>query len=139
LPEHSSTISETINRATDAVREALVDQPLDDFMPLVRNHLPKTMADLAFDRLHDRVPAAYIRSAIASSLASKIVYSEGVNFVRSQPEATLSSIAIKYIEMEKEINVLMTGLEGTDMNKEQKEKIMGLLKKGGVRTGLGIF
>ena len=78
LPYFSALISEVINDTTDAVREELTGQPVESFLPLVRSHLPKTIGDIAFDRILDRVPPAYITSAIASSLASKIVYNEGV-------------------------------------------------------------
>jgi len=139
LPYFSALISETINNTTDAVRDELAGQPVEAFLPLVRNHLPKTMADIAFDRITERVPPAYVTSAIASSLASKIVYNEGVNFVKSQPKSQLAELAIKYIEMEKEINGVLEELEGVHMDEDKKRKVIDLIKRGGVRTGLGIF
>ena len=61
------------------------------------------------------------------------------SFVKSQPKDQLASLAIKYIEMEKEVNNLAKELADTEMNEETKRKVIDLIKKGGVRTGLRIF
>ena len=46
----------------------------DELMPLFKDHLPKTLSELAFDRINDRVPEQYIKNAIATCIASKMVY-----------------------------------------------------------------
>jgi glutamate dehydrogenase len=77
LPEVSQIISNSINKTTDALSTALDSLSETDqrsLLPLFRNHLPATVADIGFDRVHDRVPAQYIKNAIASCLASKLVY-----------------------------------------------------------------
>jgi glutamate dehydrogenase len=77
LPEVSQIISNTINKTTDALATALdtlSDADQQSLLPLFRNHLPATMADIGFDRVHERVPAQYIKNAIASCLASRLVY-----------------------------------------------------------------
>ena len=103
-----------------------------------RAHLPKTISDLSFDSIHDRVPAQYIKNAIASCLASKMVYKEGTKFIESQTPEKLATIALKYVEKEKEVAVLMESLAGVDMPQEEKEKIIELLEAGGARTALSL-
>ena len=68
-----------------------------------------------------------------------LLHSLVCSFVKSQPKAQLASLAIKYIEMEKEVNNLAKELADTEMNEETKRKVIDLIKKGGVRTGLRIF
>lgn len=77
LPEVSQFISNSINKTTDALTAALdglSEAEQQTLRPLFRNHLPATMAEIAFDRLDERVPSQYIKNAIASCLASKLVY-----------------------------------------------------------------
>ncbi|GMH98403.1 hypothetical protein TrST_g1809 [Triparma strigata] len=143
LPHFSALISDTINVATDAIREELVKLPpgdLDQLLGLVKTHLPKKMATMAFDRLKTNVPEQYLIAAIASSLASKIVYAEGVNFVKSQPPENLSALALKYLEAEKEVALLENALSGASgLDEGVKEEVLDLLKRGGVRSKLNVF
>ena len=142
LPETSQIISNCINRTTDALAEALdtlSDDAKTELLPLFRAHLPKTLADLSFDQVHVRVPEAYIKNAIASCLASKLVYKEGTKFIDSLPRKDLANIALKYVKKESEVAKLIEELQATEMCEEEKEKIVKLLEAGGARTALGAF
>jgi glutamate dehydrogenase len=99
-----------------------------------RAHLPAKIADIAFDRVYDRVPLQYIKNAIASSVASKLVYREGTKFVQFVDEKALASTALKYLEKEKEVTSLRNILEETNMPESEKHKILELLEAGGART-----
>jgi len=139
LPEVSKIISNSINAATDALSTALdtlSDEDLEQLLPLFRAHLPKTLADLAFDDVHDKVPDQYIKNAISSSLASKMVYKEGTKFIDAQPKDKLADVALRYIRKEKEVTVLMDSLRDVDMPDGKKEEILRLLDGGGARTAL---
>ena len=106
LPEMSQVISDTINTATDALSialDTLTEQERESLLPLFRAHLPKTMADLGFHNVHERVPDAYVKNAIASCLASKLVYKEGTMFISCLPKMQLASMALKYLEKEREV------------------------------------
>lgn len=46
-------------------------------LPLFREHLPAKLADLAFDRVPTTLPPQYLRNAMASCLACRVVYTEG--------------------------------------------------------------
>mmetsp|Transcript_22373 Transcript_22373/g.44680 ORF Transcript_22373/g.44680 Transcript_22373/m.44680 type:complete len:1066 (+) Transcript_22373:35-3232(+) len=143
LPHFSALISDTINTATDAIREEvdkLSPEERSKLLGLVKNHLPKKMAEMAFDRLETNVPPQYLVAAIASSLASKIVYSEGVNFVKSQPPENLSKIALRFIEAEVEVASLEKSLGGAQgMDSADKDKAIDLIRRGGVRSLLDVF
>jgi glutamate dehydrogenase len=139
LPEVSKIISDSINAATDALSTALdtlTDEDLEQLLPLFRAHLPKTIADLAFDKVRHSVPEQYIKNAISSCLASKMVYKEGTKFIEAQPQEKLADIALKYIRKEKEVAILMESLQQIEMTREKKEEILNLLDAGGARTAL---
>ncbi|CAM9635203.1 unnamed protein product, partial [Phaeothamnion confervicola] len=150
LPWFSEKISNSINRLTDATLAALDGSPPEDYetllLPLVRRHLPRTLADLAFDRVAERMPAQYLRNAMASCLASHIVYTEGVPFIESQPADRLSELAFEYVRREAEVTALATAVEAAGaaggaagLDEAQRADIAALLRKGGVRTRLGVF
>ena len=67
-----------------------------------------------------------------------MVYKEGTKFIESQTPEKLATIALKYVEKEKEVAVLMESLAGVDMPQEEKEKIIELLEAGGARTALSL-
>lgn len=142
LPEISQIISNSINAATDALAEALDALPekdLEELLPLFRAHLPKTISDLAFDRVHETVPDQYIKNAIASSLAAKMVYKEGTKFISALAKGKLAATALRYREKEKEVNLLLSKLKEANMPEEEKEAIIKLLDAGGARTALGVY
>jgi len=139
LPKVSQIISECINVTTDALSAALDTLPKEDveaLMPLFRAHLPRTIADMSFDKVHERVPDQYIKNAIASCLASKMVYKEGTKFISSQPKKNLAAMALKYIKKEKEVTALMETVEQAAIPDEKKERILRILEQGGARTAL---
>jgi glutamate dehydrogenase len=141
LPEVSQVISDSINAVTDALAASLdnlSDNELEELLPLFRAHLPKTMADLSFEHVRERVPDQYIKNAIASTLASKLVYKEGTKFIQAQAKHKLAKMALTYIQKEKEIAKLMEALDGADLPADEKEKIRLLLEAGGARTALSM-
>jgi len=141
LPEVSQRISHAINSATDALSAALETLcPGDQYelISLFHSHLPKTLASLGFDKVRERVPQQYIKNAIASTLASKIVYKEGTRFIIALPEDKLAETSLRYIQQEKEVIELIETLKKTEMPLEEKSKILTLLKAGGARTALSL-
>ena len=102
LPYFSERISNAINKAKDALGDALNDLQIDDplfqeLMPLFKEHLPKKLVEMAGDRIEQRIPVQYIRNAFAASLASKMVYREGIHFVESQPIDKLAERAFRFV------------------------------------------
>ena len=142
LPYHSKVVSGAVNAVKDALNVAMVTLSEEDkakLLPLFRAHLPKTMVDLSFDKVLERVPAAYINNALSSCLAAKLVYKEGTKFVETLPKDRLADVALRYVEAEREVALLKESLEGVDMPAKEKDAILKLLDSGGSRTLLGIF
>jgi glutamate dehydrogenase len=141
LPEVSQIISNCINTATDALSAALdtlSEEDQQQLLPLFRNHLPPTLAELSFDKVRERVPAQYIKNAISSCLASKMVYKEGTKFIEALPKHKLAAIALEYVQREREITQLINSLEiCKDLDEPSKIRIRKLLDAGGARTALG--
>ena len=117
------------------------------------------MEEIAWDRVPHQFPVQYQRYSIASALASKLVYKEGIHLVEAQPELKLAENSIMYYREDVKINKLVSDLKkilmiDSDMSAttgsststgssilkdEEKEKIIQLIKRGGARAALDIF
>mmetsp|Transcript_27165 Transcript_27165/g.55373 ORF Transcript_27165/g.55373 Transcript_27165/m.55373 type:complete len:1060 (-) Transcript_27165:115-3294(-) len=149
LPHFSERISIAIAKVTDAVTDALADvEPSDplfqELTPLLREGLPNKLLDIGGDRLSTNLPVQYQRNAIASALASKLVYKEGIHLVETQPDDVVASRAFSYYRKEMKINQLLAELEasgkgGAGISDESKKEIMDILHKGGARASLNVF
>jgi len=67
-------------------------------MHLVEDHLPHKLAEVAADRLTERVPKEYLKRTVASALASKMVYSEGIQFIEMQVRVC-SSVCVSCLQL----------------------------------------
>ncbi|MEM1349186.1 MAG: NAD-glutamate dehydrogenase domain-containing protein, partial [Myxococcota bacterium] len=88
LQELSLRISRIINRAADAIAFRLRDHGDDSralAQYLVATHLPRVLVEEVGDRLLTDVPAGYLRNAVATVLASRIVYREGLAYLEEMP------------------------------------------------------
>jgi Ca2+-binding EF-hand superfamily protein len=114
--------------------------------PLIKKNLPVKLADMAWDRVESHFPISYQRHAIASTLASTMVYAEGIHFVEAQAvdKKKLAKTAFKYYDAMIQINELSESLKSKGdeigaLEDEEVKKVLKLLKDGGVRTLLGIY
>jgi glutamate dehydrogenase len=147
LPHFSERISYAIAKVTDAVTDALADvKPSDplfqELVPLIHENLPKKLADVAGDRIASRFPVQYQKNAIASQLASKIVYKEGIHFVETQPAERVAERAFQYFREEEKLKKVIQDVEKMKFpaGKEiEKEVVIDILNRGGARTALNIF
>jgi len=76
IPVISTTLSKTINMVADSLVDHLNGLSVAEQYPFLgtfMDHLPRTLADIAVDRL-ERIPGQYVKNAIASTTASRIVY-----------------------------------------------------------------
>lgn len=139
LPFFSERISKSITRLKDAIAQdlgAMSDEQLFTLLPVFHEHLPKTLLELAGDRIKERVPIQYIRNAIASTLASRVVYKEGTMYIDTLPPDRVSELAIKYFQAEKEVKELVSKLESNELDEEKRKRVARLVREGGVRTQL---
>jgi len=146
LPYFSERISQCILRAKGALLMHLKDMQRGDetyaaLLPLFRDeHLPRKLAEVAADRIHECIPLDYLRYAFASCLASKLLYQEGINFLESQPLERLPVLAMQYMEQEHKVNTLVRSVESMDgLDEAQRAAVLNILKRGGVRTLLNVY
>ncbi|TMW67939.1 hypothetical protein Poli38472_007611 [Pythium oligandrum] len=137
LPPVSERISRAIIRVHDAVLEKFDDVADEDkkvLYTLIEEHLPAKLKETALDRVHREVPLSYIKCIVASSLASKIVYREGLQFTESLPDSNLANLAVEYLKQEKKVQKLVKDVLASDL--PNKADIEDLLLRGGVRAGV---
>jgi glutamate dehydrogenase len=137
LPPTSERISRAITRVHDAVLahfEDVCEKDQQVLFTLIEEHLPPKLRELALDRVHQNVPLAYVRSIVASSLASKIVYREGLQFTEALPDANLGNIALQYLKQEKKVQRLVQDVRSSQL--PNKDDIADLIARAGVRAGM---
>ncbi len=109
---------------------------------LPSENLPNKLSEVAWDRVPSHFPIQYQRNAIASTLASKLVYQEGIHLVETQPVEVVATRAFEYYRVNNAITKLSLELaskEWVGVTQEDKDKTLDLLRRGGARTTLEIF
>merc|ERR1711972_1163400 len=138
MPDVAVKISKSITRVGDFFLKALDDnyEILDDENKyrLVAESLPQKLVDVAGERLVHDLPLAYVKAMIASSLASKMVYAEGVDFVDSLNEKVLADTACSYLKQTDAIRDLISEVENSQL--ENKDQLLAILKHSGTRSAL---
>uniref|UniRef100_A0A7S2BCL8 Glutamate/phenylalanine/leucine/valine/L-tryptophan dehydrogenase C-terminal domain-containing protein n=2 Tax=Octactis speculum TaxID=3111310 RepID=A0A7S2BCL8_9STRA len=144
LPHFSERISVAINRMTDALAEAL-DTPegkehYESLLALViKDHMPKSLAKKSASRMESLLPEQYLKNAMASTLASRIVYREGVQYVENQTDnGMLAKLAFRYLEAEQYVAEVMKSLDSADWKGDDaaKASAVAMLRHGAVRSYL---
>ena len=71
--------------------------------------------ELGASRLEEGVPKAYVKYAIASTLASRIVYQEGVDFVEQhQSDDRLAALAFDFLRAENAVSDIVALMDNLD-------------------------
>lgn len=154
LPETSQRISHCVTRVHDAVSTVLHDQndlPRHPDSPkggdaratmlfrMVEEHLPAKLRE-SIGRVEERVPIEYVRQVVSSSLASKIVYKEGLDYVDSLATEQLGDLALRYLQQELRVRDLAAEVEALqakgELDVRTSEEIIDLLSRGGVRAAI---
>jgi glutamate dehydrogenase len=137
LPELSVRLSKEMNRAADAIAlhvEGIdaADHALGD--ALVREHLPPTLRALGEARLGDRMPVAYWRSIVAKSLAARIVYREGLDWLDPLPDGAIGPMAFRWLRAENAARALAATIRGgADFDREM---VAAVVERAGARLTL---
>merc|ERR1711972_373311 len=101
MPDVAVSISKSITRVSDFISKVLDDHydVLDEKNKyrLVTESLPKKLVEVAGPQLLHDLPQPYVKAMIASSLASKMVYAEGINYVDSLSESSLTDACVSYL------------------------------------------
>lgn len=115
LPELSVRLSKEMNRAADAIALYLESVTPEEHAlgdGLVREHLPPILRTLAEARLDERMPVAYWRSIVAKSLAARIVYREGLDWLNPLPDAAIGAMAFQWLRAENAARALAAAIRG---------------------------
>jgi glutamate dehydrogenase len=146
LPHFSERISNAINLATDCITDLLKDvkpgDPLwEELKPLVRENLPAKLAEVGWSRAEERFPVQYMKNSMASTLASRMVYQEGIHLIETQPVERLAERAISYYKESKKVKALLDDFKSPTkpLSAENRARIELLLKKGGTRSSCEFF
>jgi len=134
LPALSERISFAILRVADALATLMEEYSQDHKLwPIVSEQLPPALADSEHaSKLPEMLPWEYQKSTIVKSLASRLVYREGLTFVESMPDARLPLFALSYLEQEQ--RVLELAAEVASSGHEFAPKVEALLLQAGVRV-----
>lgn len=144
LPDVSVRLSRVMIRTADAI-EAAIDDVMGDVAgsaedaELLRqvaiDHLPPVLVEAAGERLWNRTPRPYLKWMMAKSLAARIVYREGFEYLDSMPVAAIAELSLRYLRMEKERAELVQRLERSGV--PDRERISHLLDRSGILPTLG--
>lgn len=142
LPEISMRISQCINHIKDAVITSMEQngdhQAFALFTSLAPEHLPPTLATYAIDRVH-RLPHGYVAAAVASFVASRLVYSEGINFCETLPKERLAQIALDFVDAQRRTQQAVYAVESASgLDETHRDAIIRLLNRGGARASLDL-
>ena len=91
LPKLSEKISVAINDASDAIAAQLSGEGEDE-LTLIKRCIPESLLALASDRV-EVLPQEYRKHFVASILASRLVYKEGLFFIDSLPKDSLAEVS----------------------------------------------
>jgi len=137
LPSLSVRLSHTIARVNDAILDSfdsIVAKAPETVSRLVREHMPEVLVELAGDRI-DRLPEAYRAGIVAASLATRIVYREGLSYAEALPASELGGLALAYLAREDRCAELAAAVRASGT--AEAEEIARLLIEGGPRVDLG--
>jgi len=134
LPAISERISFAILRVADALA-TLMDEYAQErpLWPNVSAQLPPSLAASEHaPKLPSRLPPEYQKSTVAKSLASRLVYREGLAFVEALPDERLPVFALSYLEEEQHVKDLADAVAASGQG--FASQVETLLLNGGVRV-----
>jgi glutamate dehydrogenase len=131
----SMQISKEINNLTDLlleeltkIKETLLNESI--FREILIHHCPLILIETFPDRWK-KLPLPHIVAICASSIASYIVYQEGLGFLDSIPQEQKYRVAINYMKQNSLANQLVHSVE--ESNLPYKEQIAQILRKNAAR------
>ena len=138
LPEMSIRISKMMSRVSDSLiaNWAEMDETqTNNLKTLVLEHLPPILLERVGDSLWSKMPEAYLQWMMAKSLAAKIVYREGFEYLETMEDADLAGLALRYLHLEQERDVLTENILQSDL--QYKHRVAALLHDAGIFSTMG--
>lgn len=138
LPKLSVRLSEVMMRTGDAIAEALETLPeseMEVVRSLVLDHLPPILTEKANGRIWNKLPKAYLHWMMAKSLAGRIVYREGFEYLQSMAKNSIADLALRYLTLELERRKLRLEVEKSDL--VSRDRLVQLLNSAGILSTIG--
>ncbi len=138
LPEMSIQISEVMSRTADAVInhwDEMTDDQLENLKLLVIEHFPAVLIEKTGEKLWEKMPSTYLKWMMAKSLAARIVYREGFEYLETMEDDDLAVVALRYLDLEQQRATLID--EITESNLNSKEIVSTLLRYSGIFSTMG--
>jgi glutamate dehydrogenase len=137
LVDLSLLISKEINHLTDVLLENLSERTEDVlkdpfFQDIVIRHCPPVLVEKYRDRILERLPDAHKIAIISSSVASYVVYKEGLGWMRTLPKSKLFDALIVYMQKDKLATQLMESVMASGIH--EREQINAILARSAARN-----
>ena len=138
LPEMSIRISKIMSRVSDSIIahwDEMGETQRIELRKLVLEHLPQVLIERAGDSLWTDMPDAYLQWMMAKSLAARIVYREGFEYLETMENTDLAGLALRYLDLEEERATLVKTIRSSELS--DKERIASLLQDAGIFSTMG--
>jgi glutamate dehydrogenase len=135
--ELSILVSQEINRLGNALfaRYALLEQEHPELIrATVLAYLPPVLVATAGERIWSRLPPSYRAQLVCTSIASSLIYREGLDYFRDLSERHLADLAIAYVLRDRRNHDLVRAVGGSGL--ADAAEIARLLEIGGTRAAL---
>jgi glutamate dehydrogenase len=133
LPEASVRLSRAVIRTADALEAAMPTMSTADrrmLEPVIVDHLPQSLLDIAGDRVSSRLPESYQNWLVAKALAARIVYREGMEAVEAIDATSVASLAIEFLKRERRRDELADAVSCTDL--DNRYEIADVLRRSAI-------
>lgn len=137
LTQLSMALSAQIIKITDLIAQLLNNGEIEKqgfAEDLLLDFMPPSLRKKMGPSLVSTLPPAYVVRAIASVLASKIIYHEGIAYLTSLNDEQIADHVVKYLKEEEQTSALIRELEHWDV--AAKSRVIELLKRGATGTAL---
>ena len=138
LPEMSIRISKMMTRTADSINahwDSMSEQQQLELQQLVLEHLPAILIERAGDSLWTDMPSEYIRWMMVKSLAARMVYREGFEYLETMENDDLAGLALRYLDLEQERTTLADAVLNSSL--EDRHRIASLLRDAGIFSTMG--
>ncbi len=139
LPDMSIRISRMMARTADAINQywdSMTSQQQIELQKLVLEHLPIVLIEHVGDALWVDMPKTYIRWMMVKSLAARIVYREGFEYLEKMEPTDLARLALRYLDLEQERTTLVNAILNSSVG--EKKRIATLLRDAGIFSTMGL-
>jgi glutamate dehydrogenase len=138
LPEMSIRISRIMSRVSDSLIanwENMEKPQQQELKRLVIEHLPPILIEQVGDSLWTEMPETYLQWMMAKSLAARIVYREGFEYLETMEDADLAGLALRYLDLDEEREILTEAILSSDL--QYKDRVAALLHDAGIFSTMG--